>query len=96
LTKQIQVGLVGFAYKDIGCNSGSGDHVGCFQSQVLGIGPQIGYLFPIAGMQGYLNLKAYTEFDAAARPSGWDAWLTLSISPAATAPTTPPPPMVTK
>ena len=63
LTKQVQVGLVGYAYKDIGCDSGSGDRVGCFQSQVLGVGPQIGYIFPIGGMQGYLNLKAYGEFD---------------------------------
>ena len=35
---------------------------GCFQSQVLGIGPQIGFLFPVFGMQGYLNFKAYAEF----------------------------------
>jgi hypothetical protein len=46
LTKQVQVGLVGYAYKDIGCDSGSGDHVGCFQSQVFGVGPQFGYIFP--------------------------------------------------
>ena len=86
LTKQLQVGLVGYAYKDIGCDSGSGDHVGCFQSQVLGVGPQIGYLFPIGGMQGYLNLKAYGEFDGSDRASGWNAWVTLVISPAAPTP----------
>jgi len=68
LTKQVQVGLVGYAYKDIGCDTGSGDRVGCFQSQVLGIGPQIGYIFPIGGMQGYINLKAYGEFDGSDRP----------------------------
>jgi hypothetical protein len=97
LTKQIQVGLVGYAYKDIGCDSGSGDQVGCFQSQVLGIGPQIGFLFPVFGMQGYLNFKAYAEFDGYDRPSGWNAWVTFVISPAAgTPPTTPPPPIVTK
>ena len=45
LTKQVQVGLVGYAYKDIGCDSGSGDRVGCFQSQVLGVGPQLGLHF---------------------------------------------------
>jgi hypothetical protein len=49
LTKQVQVGLVGYAYKDIGCDSGSGNRVGCFQSQVLGVGLQIGYIFPIGG-----------------------------------------------
>jgi hypothetical protein len=32
LTKQFQVGLVGYLYKEIGCDSGSGDRVGCFQS----------------------------------------------------------------
>jgi hypothetical protein len=83
LTKQLLVGLVGYAYKDIGCDSGSGDRVGCFQSQVVGVGPQVGILFPVAGMQGYLNLKAYGEFDGSDRPSGWNAWVTLSISPAA-------------
>ena len=63
---------------------------------MAGIGPQIGHLFPIGGMQGYLNFKAYAEFDAADRPSGWNAWVTFSISPTATTPTTPPPPMVMK
>ena len=88
VTKQLQLGLVGYAYKDIGCDHGSGDLVGCFQSQVLGVGPQVGYVFPIGGMQGYLNLKAYGEFAGADRPTGWNAWLTLAISPAAAPPTT--------
>ena len=34
-------------------------------------------------MQGYLNLKGYYEFAAENRPSGWNAWVTLAISPAA-------------
>jgi hypothetical protein len=41
-------------------------------------------------MQGYLNLKAYGEFDAANRPAGWNTWLTFSISPAAPASTVTP------
>ena len=64
LSKQVMVGLVGYVYKEIGCDSGSGDRVGCFQSQVFGIGPQIGFLFPVGDMQGYLNFKAYGEFAA--------------------------------
>jgi hypothetical protein len=96
LTKQVQVGLVGYAYKDIGCDSGSGNRVGCFQSQVLGVGPQIGYIFPIGGMQGYINLKAYGEFDGSDRPSGWNAWLTLVISPPAAAPPATTRPIITK
>jgi hypothetical protein len=88
LTKQWQVGLVGYLYQEIGCDSGSGDRVGCFQSRVLGVGPQVGYIFPInEKWQGYLNLKGYGEFDAANRASGWNVWLTFNLSPAATPPT---------
>jgi hypothetical protein len=82
LTKQFQVGLVGYVYKEIGCDSGSGDRVGCFQSQVVGVGPQVGFIFPIGNMQGYLNFKGYKEFAAEKRPDGWDAWVTFVISPA--------------
>jgi hypothetical protein len=81
VSKQVMLGLVGYVYKELGCDSGSGDHVGCFQSQVVGVGPQIGFLFPVGDMQGYLNLKAYGEFAAVNRPSGWNTWLTFSISP---------------
>jgi hypothetical protein len=88
LTKQWQVGLVGYLYQEIGCDSGSGDRVGCFQSRVIGIGPQFGYIFPVGDkMQGYINLKAYGEFDHADRPAGWNLWLTFNLSPAATPPT---------
>ena len=83
VSKQVMLGLVGYVYKELGCDSGSGDRVGCFQSQVLGVGPQIGFLFPVGDMQGYLNLKAYGEFAAVNRPSGWNTWLTFSISPPA-------------
>jgi hypothetical protein len=87
LTKQIQVGLVGYAYKELGCDSGSGDHVGCFQSQVFGIGPQFGYIIPLGqGLQGYINIKAYGEFGNVNRPAGWNTWLTFAISPAAATP----------
>jgi len=58
-------------------------HLGGFRSRVLGIGPQIGFLFPVGDLQGYLNLEGYGEFEAANRPSGWNTWLTFSISPMA-------------
>jgi hypothetical protein len=84
LTKQWQVGLVGYWYQQLSCDSGSGDRVGCFESRVVGIGPQIGYIFPISKeWQGYINLKGYGEFAAQNRPDGWNAWLTIAISPAA-------------
>jgi hypothetical protein len=96
LTKQWQVGLVGYVYQEIGCDSGSGDRVGCFRSRVLGVGPQVGYIFPLGDkLQGYLNFKAYGEFAGENRPTGWNAWVTFNISPAAPPPA-PVKPMITK
>jgi hypothetical protein len=83
LSKQVLVGVVGYLYQEVGCDSGSGDHVGCFQSRVVGLGPEVGYLFPIGDLQGYLNLKAYGEFAAQDRADGWNIWLTFSIAPPA-------------
>ena len=96
LSKQFMVGLVGYVYKEIGCDSGSGDRVGCFQSQVVGVGPQIGFLFPVGNMQGYLNFKGYKEFAAEHRPDGWNVWATFVFSPAAPTPSAPPKRLVTK
>ena len=86
LSKQLLVGLVGYAYQQVGCDSGSGDRVGCFRSRVFGVGPQIGYLFPLGEWQGYLNLKGYGEFANQNRPDGWNVWLTFAVSPAAAPP----------
>jgi hypothetical protein len=97
LSKQFQVGLVGYVYKELGCDSGSGDRVGCFQSQVVGVGPQLGFIFPVGELQGYLNLKGYKEFAAENRPDGWNTWVAFTLSPAAPSASKPPPMrMVTK
>jgi hypothetical protein len=90
LSKQIFVGLVGYAYQQVTDDFGQHPALGGFRSRVIGIGPQIGYLFPVGDMQGYLNLKGYGEFDAANRPAGWNTWLTFSISPMAPASTVAP------
>jgi hypothetical protein len=49
-----------------------------------------------AGMQGYLNLKAYKEVDNANRLDGWNAWVTLVLSPAPAAAESSPQPILTK
>jgi hypothetical protein len=82
LTKQLLVGAVGYVYDQITGDSGAGDRVGPFMSRVIGVGPQIGYIFPLGNYQGYVNLKGYGEFDYHDRPHGYNAWLTLNISPA--------------
>lgn len=58
---------------------------------MFAVGPQVGFIFPVADMQGYLNLKAYKEFAAENRPEGWNAWVTFVISPTAPSPAAPRP-----
>lgn len=78
-----QVGLVGYWYNQLSCDSGAGNHVGCFGSRVAGIGPQVGYTFGInESYNGYVNLKGYKEFAAENRPEGFNVWLTFALSPA--------------
>jgi hypothetical protein len=96
LTKQLQVGLVGYVYKQLTADRGGLPILGPFESQVAGIGPQVGYIFPVGKMQGYLNLKGYGEFDADNRAHGWNTWLTFVLSPAPPSAEPSPPAMLTK
>jgi hypothetical protein len=54
LDKQLFVGIAGYAYQQITDDSGQNPILGGFRSRVFGIGPQIGYSFPAADMQGFL------------------------------------------
>jgi len=97
MSKQLFVGFVGYAYQQVTDDFGQPPILGGFRSRVFGIGPQIGYIFPIGDNQAFLGAKAYREFDADNRPSGWNTWLTFSISEAApTSTVTPTKRMVTK
>jgi len=82
LSEQVSAGVAGYVYQQIGCDSGSGNTVGCFRSRILGVGPQLGLRFPMGQMLGYVGLKAYGEFGAKNTPQGWNTWLTFAISPA--------------
>jgi hypothetical protein len=86
LTKQLQIGLVGYLYNQASCDGGSGDRVGCFQSRVASVGAQLGYTIPMGALDGNVNLKAYKEFAAANRPEGWNLWLAYTLAPAEPAP----------
>lgn len=81
LSPQIHVGAVAYAYQQLTNDSGANALLGGFKSRVFGVGPQIGYIFPVGDKQGYLNLKGFKEFGAENRPEGWNVWLTFAISP---------------
>lgn len=96
LSKQVFVGLVGYAYQQITDDFGQPPILGGFRSRVFGVGPQIGYIFPVGEMQGFLGVKGYGEFAQQNRPAGWNTWLTFSISEAAPRTVTPTKHLTTK
>jgi hypothetical protein len=84
VSKQVQVGLAGYFFQQLTGDTGAGARLGAFKSRVLGIGPQIGFMFPLGEHHsGYLNLRAYKDFAAENRPEGYSAWVPLVLSPAA-------------
>jgi len=50
-----------------------------WRASVAGIGPQVGFFFPIAEREGYLNLRGYYEFNASNRLQGWTGYVTFSV-----------------
>src|SRR5262249_20898454 len=90
VSKQVHIGLVGYHYNQLSDDKTNSALLADIRSRVTALGPQIGYLFPVGDKQGYLNLKAYWEFDAAHRPDGFNVWLTFAVSPMAQAAAPPP------
>lgn len=83
LSAELQVGVAGYIYHQLSGDSGSGATLGDFKSKVLGVGPQIGKLFPVGNMQGYLSARGYYEFAEEHRPAGWNLLITFAVSPPA-------------
>jgi len=84
LTKQLNVGLVGYYFQQITGDRGAGANLGANISRVAGVGPQLNYFFPVGDkIAGVASVKAYKEFAAQNRAEGWNAWLTIAFSPAA-------------
>lgn len=96
LTKRFQIGAVGYVYNQITADRGCLQVLCPFESRTVGVGPQLGVLFPNPSFTTYLNLKAYWDFDTQNRASGASAWITLAFSPNPPAAEKAPPPTVTK
>jgi hypothetical protein len=87
LSEQALVGLVGYYYQQLTGDSGEGAKLGSFESRIAGIGPQLGYFFPLGGHKAYVNVKGYYEFAAENRLKGWNTWLTFAVPLGGAAPT---------
>jgi hypothetical protein len=65
---------------------GPGATLGGFRGMAVGIGPQIGFLFPVGDYQGCLNINGYKDLAVENRPEGWSTWVTFAIQPKAPEP----------
>jgi hypothetical protein len=95
LSKQLFVGAVGYFYQQLTADKGQPAILGDFKSRVIGVGPQIGYIFPVGDLQGFASVKGYWEFASENRPEGWNLWVTFAFSPQAPT-TSAQPPLVRK
>ncbi len=87
VSKNVQIGLAGYFFQQLTGDSGPGATLGDFKGTAIGIGPQIGFLFPVGqDHQGYVNVKAYKDLYVENRPQGYSAWLTFALSPKAPEP----------
>ena len=97
LSKNFQIGLAGYFYQQLTGDSGAGAKLGPFRGRSVGIGPQVGFLFPAwQGYQGYLNVRGYRDVSTENRPTTSTIMVTLGFSPAAPTAPTPRGPMYTK
>jgi hypothetical protein len=83
-TKEFNFGAAGYFYNQASCDHGLGDQIGCFESRVLGVGPQASYVIPLGDLQAVVNLKYYRDFDWEHRAHGWSGWLTVVLSNSST------------
>ncbi|WP_249159727.1 SphA family protein [Bradyrhizobium tropiciagri] len=86
LGKDVFVGVAGYYFQQLTDDSGPGATLGGFRGMAVGIGPQVGFLFPVGDFQGYLNIKGYADLEVENRPKGWSTWVTFAIQPKAPEP----------
>ena len=79
LSHTASVGVHGYAYKQIGGDSGSGALLGPFKGQVFAIGPAVDYTFKIGKTPVVTNLRYLHEFGVENRLKGDAAYLNFAI-----------------
>jgi hypothetical protein len=70
ITKDVLIGVAGYYFQQLTDDHGPGATLGGFRGMAVGIGPQIGFLFPVGDYQGYLNLKGTRTLRLKTGPRG--------------------------
>ena len=81
LNDKFHVGVVGYFYDQISPDSGPGAQLGSIDRGSRELAPKSAFSLPFFDREAYLNLRAYSEFDARNRLEGWNAFVTFSVEP---------------
>ena len=82
IDRQLSIGIAGYVYYQLTADGGSGDTVGPYKGRVLGLGPEVGYLFTMGGggtPMTYLNVRAYKESWVQNRTTGNAIFAVLTL-----------------
>ena len=69
------VGVEGWYFEQVTCDSGAGATLGCFKGRTAGVGPVLGYIQPIGQQRLILEVKWLPELDTKNRLQGDYLWL---------------------
>ena len=90
LSRNFDVGLVGYYYRQISDDWGSGARLGGFRGEVIALGGTAGVTFNVAEREVMTRVKVYREFNVSNRLQGTAAFFTVALP--LTKPMAPPPP----
>ena len=79
LSKDLTIGLVGYYYKQLTGDSGSGARLGDFKGEVAAVGGTLGYNFQLGVLPVSARLKYFHEFAAENRLEGDAGFFTVSM-----------------
>ena len=73
----LTLGVEGFYFDQVTCDSGSGAVLGCFEGLTAGLGPVLGYILPLGQQSLVVELKWLAELDTKKRLEGDYIWLKM-------------------
>ena len=79
LSKELSIGLVGYFYRQLTGDSGTGAILGPFKGEVTALGGTVGYNFKLGDLPIATRIKVYREFDVQNRLQGTAGYFTLSM-----------------
>ena len=82
ITRELSAGIAGYVYYQLTADGGIGNTVGPNKGRVLGLGPEVGYLFTLGGNgipMTYLNVRGYKESWVENRIGGYAMFAVLTL-----------------